>query len=1005
MPEEGVFRFVALRPANLKQKEEAADDKVPLYPDDPPSSKLYDDVRKAGEDGRRNGGRRKASAVAEKYKRSQRYVHDPRDLPFDVTPLVRWATEKASTELANVDVKQDVENAYGGEIGSLVESDRFRATRLALADTILADSIAPNGDDDDRSGDDVVAALKLMRIMERARDEDLPDTGRLGDLISRTAVVVPKIGALPAEEHDETARPQEREVEEGAKDERTERLRERLHELEVAHREISRMATTGVVTSDDVEEVGLAARIERMEARLLDVEGIRGLELGAERRDMPHVARAGAPEGGAIGIAHGKVVLREEAADHLSPDAKKVIDALKLDRTRIDPVATVGLIEEEMSRVGSMLASEQPQTRLLRIGSAYLDESRFRASLGMLARSTVLKALAALSTFRAGIGDLLMVRQKIKAYQLSEFAHVENVLEGESRERRHRRLETREEITITEEERETEKERDLQSTERNELQTEAEKTVKDELQIEAGLQVSGSYGPTVSFSASLNASFSTTTEETQRKATSYSREVTEKTAERVRERVREEIRRRVLQEIEETNRHAIDNTNGAGRHIRGIYRWLNKLYDAQVFNYGQRMMYEFVIPEPAAYFLYAMVENPPVEGELVKPDPPTYYGSPLKPSNLTRTNFHDYVSKYGVTNAPAPPAQFQTVAYFDKQDGNTTSNFGRSGKLDIPAGYAAYGAVVQSDYVFESGTNRSYRIMIGGQWFDKSNVAGADWRTFGQREKEISVAYELMNARSFTLGIDVFCQLTAEGFAKWQIAAYEAIIQAYQQQQAEYEDKLAAAAIQAGPQILGRNPLENRRLERDELKKLVIMMLTGTADVALDSFYYGAEPVIDIPLATANGAKIRFFENAFEWTNMLYVFYPYFWGRKPRWLTALHLVDPDPDFAAFLKAGAARVQVPVRPGFERAVAHFSQFGEIWEGNDAPLIDDEMYVPIVDEITENLGKLDDGVPYPEGSQPWEVTIPTSLVVVQDLEEIPGIEDVLTGNAVDLTGVQP
>ena len=59
-----------------------------------------------------------------------------------------------------------------------------------------------------------------------------------------------------------------------------------------------------------------------------------------------------------------------------------------------------------------------------------------------------------------------------------------------------------EEITTTESERETEKQHDLQSTERNEMQNEANKTVQSQSQLEAGLQVSGSYGPTVSFSAS-----------------------------------------------------------------------------------------------------------------------------------------------------------------------------------------------------------------------------------------------------------------------------------------------------------------------------------------------------------------------------------------------------------------------------------------------------------------------------------------------------------------------
>ena len=184
--------------------------------------------------------------------------------------------------------------------------------------------------------------------------------------------------------------------------------------------------------------------------------------------------------------------------------------------------------------------------------------------------------------------------------------------------------------------------------------------------------------------------------------------------------------------------------------------------------------------------------------------------------------------------------------------------------------------------------------------------------------------------------MEVHCRLTAEGFGKWQQAAYDSIMEAYLVQKSVYEEKLAAKGIQEGIKILGRNPLENRRIEREELKKLVIMMLTGTASIARDSMQPTTEPNIDIHQACINGSWIRFFENAFEWNNLLYVLYPYFWGRKARWITALHFTDPDLDFAAFLKAGAARVQVPVRPGFEKAVAHFCQFGEIWEGNDPPL---------------------------------------------------------------------
>ena len=49
----------------------------------------------------------------------------------------------------------------------------------------------------------------------------------------------------------------------------------------------------------------------------------------------------------------------------------------------------------------------------------------------------------------------------------------------------------------------------------------------------------------------------------------------------------------------------------------------------------------------------------------------------------------------------------------------------------------------------------------------------------------------------------------------------------------------------------------------------------------------------------------------------MYFFYPYFWGRKPLWVTKLLLDDTDPLFAEFLRAGEARAVVPVRPGFSR----------------------------------------------------------------------------------------
>lgn len=70
--------------------------------------------------------------------------------------------------------------------------------------------------------------------------------------------------------------------------------------------------------------------------------------------------------------------------------------------------------------------------------------------------------------------------------------------------------------------------------------------------------------------------------------------------------------------------------------------------------------------------------------------------------------------------------------------------------------------------------------------------------------------------------------------------------------------------------------------------------------------------------ALADGTRIRFFEHAFEWDQMQYVFYPYFWARPGGWADRFHARNMDPFLEEFLKAGYARVVVPVRPGFEAA---------------------------------------------------------------------------------------
>ncbi|MBL0125862.1 MAG: hypothetical protein IPP83_00060 [Flavobacteriales bacterium] len=165
-----------------------------------------------------------------------------------------------------------------------------------------------------------------------------------------------------------------------------------------------------------------------------------------------------------------------------------------------------------------------------------------------------------------------------------------------------------------------------------------------------------------------------------------------------------------------------------------------------------------------------------------------------------------------------------------------------------------------------------------------------------------------------------------------------------------------------------------------ELKKHCIEFISGQRFESFDAMRNNVAPhgypEFSFTEATAEGKYIQFFEQAFEWDQMTYLFYPYFWARKKEWVNILHRDENDPLFMNFLQAGAARVLVPVRNTYVKAVLHYlNTGGEIWNGEDVPAPDDPLYVSIIDEIMEADGYFEGGE---IESEPWLSKVPTSLV---------------------------
>jgi hypothetical protein len=175
---------------------------------------------------------------------------------------------------------------------------------------------------------------------------------------------------------------------------------------------------------------------------------------------------------------------------------------------------------------------------------------------------------------------------------------------------------------------------------------------------------------------------------------------------------------------------------------------------------------------------------------------------------------------------------------------------------------------------------------------------------------------------------------------------------------------------------------------REEIKRCVIAVLakgggSGSFYDDLNSFY-AAGSYADV------AQRCLFFEHALEWENMTYILYPYFWadGRNDGWATHLKRDEQDDDLVAFLKAGAARVVVPVRPLPKDAGANVQDFAAYLQAMSLPslpeLIDvgSPLYLAIDQEIKAKdlaIGETFD--------DEWEVRVPTELVCLRPKPTLP------------------
>jgi hypothetical protein len=278
-----------------------------------------------------------------------------------------------------------------------------------------------------------------------------------------------------------------------------------------------------------------------------------------------------------------------------------------------------------------------------------------------------------------GVGDLKVVKNWLKAYKVGEIAHIDNVLQGESKTRVHRRLEKTEDVFSYSSEQEQETQRDTQTTDRFEMKRETDSVLKSDTSVNAGLSLNISYegtgykiltGITGGFAYSRSQSDQTKT------STNFAREVVDKAVKRVQSRTSQQRTTTKLFETEEANTHTFENKLPGTGHISGIYRWIDKEYEAQLYNFGKRMMFEFIIPEPASFLVESRLRA--FEARIEFPRPPSYpqpaslpqWLQAAAPQTIDENRYRQLARQYDLSELPPFPLPTRVYNLVDVKTGN-----------------------------------------------------------------------------------------------------------------------------------------------------------------------------------------------------------------------------------------------------------------------------------------------------------------------------------------------
>lgn len=507
---------------------------------------------------------------------------------------------------------------------------------------------------------------------------------------------------------------------------------------------------------------------------------------------------------------------------------------------------------------------------------------------------------------------------------------------------------------------------------------------------------SGGYGP-VSVTVSVGLTQSSENRQALKESVQRSREITEKASARTRKEHKVSAKLETERGVEETALRTITNPH-SDKALRVDYFRLMRKWRMDLYRYGLRLTFDIPVPNPGARLWGRHRRLAELDARIRVP-----FSFDLAIRDVTRANWRDRAAEYQAVVEPPPPERQSvsiTKQLTDPNGGHEVFEFVAPPGTRMKAGALGTGVFVGPGIPFLYTQDPDMTMQVhpiagtgDGRLELKTDSTGSGDRTtvlviYGHGGWRISL--------TLVAGAEGLPQL----FDAWQVKAWQTLRDAALQRHTQRLARLHDERELLWSQLSGGDTLMLRRMEREELIRSTLLWMIGPSfdatpadvgkvirrivdreehdkpDDSPGAALAGKLSSSDWALVHGFGDHVKFLHHAIEWENLLYFLYPYFWGSDDVAREKLLFDHPDPNHRDFLRAGWARVVVPIRPGFERDLTELLEKGKVGGSGTSP------YLTIADEVAAYANTNYRGIPpanperharpllYPQQRRTWD-----------------------------------